>query len=290
MDNILEIKNLTKTYKGFTLDNINLTLSPGSILGIIGPNGAGKTTTLKILMGITRANSGTVSIFGMNHKNNSMPIKNKIGYVGEDQFFYENKTVSWTSQFVQKFYDHWDTNLFQSLLTDFEISRSKKIRELSKGMRVKLGMAIALSHNPDLLILDEPTAGLDPIIRRELLDILHDIPGDKNKSVIISSHITDDIARIADFVLFIVEGKIVLAEEKDELFSHWKRIHYKKGTIDSEIMKTLTNCEEHMFGSSGITDNYPGIKGKLAEGLSKENVKIENVTLDDILISFVKEK
>ena len=214
-----------------------------------------------------QATSGIVSIFGMDHKKSSIDIKNRVGYVGEDQFFYGNKTVSWTGQFVQKFYDQWDTNLFQSLLTDFAISRTKKIQELSKGMRVKLAMAIALSHNPELLILDEPTAGLDPVIRRELLDLLHDIPRDRKKSVIISSHITDDIARIADHVIFIVEGKIVLSEEKDTLLSRWKRVHYKKGILDSRIIETLTNRKEHMFGSSGITNNFPDIKKKTGRRL-----------------------
>jgi ABC-2 type transport system ATP-binding protein len=196
--------------------------------------------------------------------------------------------VAWTGKFVSAFYDNWDTNTFQSLLTSFEISRTKKTRELSKGMKVRFSLALALSHQPELFILDEPTAGLDPVIRREVLELLRKKSKDEGKSVIISSHITDDIMRTADLVAFLIEGKIVLTSEKDELLSNWKRIHYKKGALSGEIVNTLTRRKDHAFGSSGVTDRYLEIQDSLVQGITEGVVKIENVNLDDILISLVK--
>ncbi|MFC2168752.1 ABC transporter ATP-binding protein [Acidobacteriota bacterium] len=288
MDNIVEINKIKKKYKGFLLNNVSLTVPKGRIMGLIGPNGAGKTTTIKILMNMVRANSGNVKIFGMDHVENEKTIKNRIGYVGEDQYYYGDKTVAWTGNFVSSFFDQWDKNRFQKYISEFEISRTKNISELSKGMKVKFSLALALSHNPDLILLDEPTAGLDPIIRREVLEILRGLTVDDNKSAIISSHITDDISRIADYVTFLIEGKIKLSGAKDELLSHWKRIHYKEGALDKGFIETLRNRKKHMFGHAGVTDSYLEVKDFLVRGITEETVKIENVSLDDILIACVE--
>jgi ABC-2 type transport system ATP-binding protein len=287
-ENILELQNVQKRYKGFVLDGITLNLPRGLILGLIGPNGAGKTTTIKILMNIVKSSGGDVNVFGLDPRKDAKKIKNKVGYLGEEQHFYGNRTVAWTGKFVSAFFDDWDTNTFQGLLTSFGISRTKKTRELSKGMKVRFSLALALSHNPELLILDEPTAGLDPVIRREVLELLRKKSKNEGKSVIISSHITDDIMRTADLVAFLIGGKIVLMSEKDELLANWKRIHYKKGTLDSEIANSLTRQTDHAFGSSGITNRYLEIKDSLVQGITEGVIKIENVNLDDILISLVK--
>ena len=287
-ENILELHNVKKRYKGFTLDGISLDLPKGYILGLIGPNGAGKTTTIKILLNIVKRDGGEVQVVGLDPKKSAKQVKNRVGYLGEEQHFYGNKTVAWTGNFVSTFYDNWDTNTFQSLLTNFEISRTKKTKELSKGMKVRFSLALALSHHPELLILDEPTAGLDPVIRREVLELLRKKSKNEGKSVIISSHITDDIMRIADLVAFLTEGRIVLASEKDELLSNCKRIHYKKGALGGDIVNTLTRRKDHAFGSSGVTDRYLEIKDSLVQGITEGVVKIENVNLDDILISLVK--
>lgn len=288
MSNILLASYLRKEYKEFKLDNVSLNIPKGYIVGLIGPNGAGKTTTIKIITNLIKADSGNVEIFGLNYKTSEKEIKNRIGYVGEEQYFYENKRVSWTGNFVSKFYKNWDKSKFNSLLNDFQISSSKKVKELSKGMRVKLSFAIALAHNPELIILDEPTSGLDPVIRREILDLLMGLIEDENRSVLISSHITDDISRIADYVAYMINGKIILFEEKDNLLSNWKKIHFRKGSLNGNIMDSLFNVNDNVFGVSGITRNYPELKEKLKKGMEEGDVKVENMGLDDILISFVK--
>ena len=290
MEMILNAVNLKKMYKEFLLDEVSINVPKGYIRGIIGPNGAGKTTAIKIIMNQIRSDGGEVEIFGLNYKENEKEIKDRIGYVGEEQFFYQNKTVGWTGKFVAQYYSRWDENKYNQLLMEFQISRTKRIRELSKGMKVKFAFALALAHHPELLILDEPTSGLDPVIRREILELLKRVCQDEGKSVVISSHITDDLARIADYITFMNEGKIVLEEEKDELLSNWKRIHYKKGALPPEIVAALTNVEDHMFGSSGVTRNFQEIRSQVSDAQKAEDVKVENVNLDDILISIVRRK
>lgn len=288
MNNAVETRDLTKEFSRFVLDGISLEIPKGQIVGLIGPNGAGKTTVINLLMNMLIPDGGSIEILGMSHRESEKEIKNRVGYVGEQQYYYENKKVAWTGKFVSRFFRDWDGKMFESLLEEFGIDPSKRIRSLSKGMKVKLSIAIALSHSPELLLLDEPTAGLDPVIRREVLDKLMRFRGEEEKSVLISSHITDDIMRIADRVAFIVNGKIVIDREKDDIVSNWKKIHFRKGVLGADIVSTLRNVEEHAFGSSGITGEYQKIRDRLAAAEAAGDCKIENVTLDDVLIAFVR--
>ncbi len=288
MENILEIKNLRKEYPEFILENISWNIPKGYVMGLIGPNGAGKTTTIKLIMNLIRSDGGQVKVFGLDSIKDEKQIKNRIGYVGEEQYFYDYRNADWTGKFVSHFFDRWDMERYRSLLDRFEIPSKKRIRKFSKGMKVKLSLAIALSHNPELILLDEPTSGLDPIIRREAIDFLKTFTEENEKSVIISSHITDDVARIADFVTYMVNGKIVLTDSKDALLSNWKKIHFTPDSLDNSILDRLENVESHMFGSSGLTKNYPEIQEALTPGITSGDIKVESVGLDDILISLVK--
>jgi ABC-2 type transport system ATP-binding protein len=189
---------------------------------------------------------------------------------------------------VAGFYREWDTNLYEQLLTDFAISRTKKMRHLSKGMRVKMALTLAMSHRPDMMILDEPTAGLDPVIRRDVLERLRHFSKNRGKSVIISSHITDDIARIADLIVFLIDGRVVLSDGKDELLAKWKRIHYREGELRDDLAASLRCRRQQVFGSSGITDDFPALQDRIRDGLKRDTIKVENLNLDDILIAHVK--
>ena len=290
MEAILEISKLRKEYDEFVLDSIDWTISKGFITGLIGPNGAGKTTTIKLILNLIEADSGRVKIFGKDFTRDEITIKNRIGYVGEEQFFYINKSANWTGKFVSHFYRHWDMERYYQFLDEFQIPRKKWISKYSKGMKVKLSMAIALSHNADLIILDEPTAGLDPVVRRDLLDLLRRIADEENRTVVISSHITEDLERIADFIAYMIQGRIALTASKDALQASWKKIHFTKDSLDPSIIDSLSDIENHMFGCSGITKDYMKIEGALNLGLASGDVKVESLGLDDILISLVKER
>jgi ABC-2 type transport system ATP-binding protein len=288
MKNVLEIKKLRKEYPEFVLDNIDWNVPKGYVMGLIGPNGAGKTTTIKLIMNLLRSDGGQVQVFGLDNIQNEKRIKNKVGYVGEEQYFYDHKNAAWTGEFVSHFYDEWDGERYQSLLEKFQLQPKKRIRKYSKGMKVKLSLAIALSHNPELILLDEPTSGLDPIIRREVIDFLKSFTEDKDKTVILSSHITDDISRIADYITYMIDGQMVMTKSKDELLSDWKKIHFTPDSLDKSIIDKFESVESHMFGSLGLTKNYSTIQDALAPGLASGDIKVENVGLDDILIALVK--
>jgi ABC-2 type transport system ATP-binding protein len=288
MQHILETRNLRKEYPEFVLENISWDVPKGYVIGLIGPNGAGKTTTIKLIMNLIRSDGGRVNVFGLDNIKNEKEVKNRIGYVGEEQYFYDTKSAAWTGEFVSHFYGQWDKKTYKSLLEQLDIPPKKKIKKFSTGMKVKLALAVALSHNPELIILDEPTSGLDPVIRRDVIDFLKSFTEKDNKSVILSSHITDDITRIADYITYMVNGKIVMTESKDELLSNWKKIHFTPDSLDKSIVDKFEIVENHMFGSSGLTKNYPEIQSALVHGLSCGDIKVENVGLDDILIALVK--
>jgi ABC-2 type transport system ATP-binding protein len=290
MENILEIKGLRKEYEEFVLDNISLDIPKGFITGIIGPNGAGKTTTIKLIMNLIKPDSGEIKVFGLSPHQHEKEIKNRIGYVGEEQHFYEHHSAAWTGKFVSHFFDRWDMETFNRLLDQFEIPRKKWIRKYSKGMKVKLSLAIALSHNPELIILDEPTSGLDPVVRRGVLDFLQKSAIEENHTVLISSHITDDIARIADYITYMIKGRIALFEAKDDLLADWKKIHFKKDSLDKKTLDSLENVQDHMFGSSAITKNFQQLRAPLSQGMAAGDIRVENISLDDILISLVGKK
>ena len=289
MKNALTIEHLRKEYKEFVLEDISLELPRGMVLGMIGPNGAGKTTTIKCLMSFLHPDGGRMDVLGCNPMTQPREIKDRVGYVGEEQNFYVQHTPAWTGRFVSHFYTNWNASLFMELLERFDIPPRRKISKLSRGTKVKLTLAIALAHHPELILLDEPTSGLDPVIRREILDLLLEAVREDGRSVLISSHITDDIEKIADIIAYIIDGRIILSASKDDLLASWKKIQYTPGSLDPSIADLLHQREDHMFGSSGITKNYQELSGSLAAGIEQGNVIIENVGLDDILIQLTRE-
>lgn len=282
MENILEIKNLSKSYKGFSLKDVSFALKPGFVMGFIGPNGAGKSTTIKLIMNLIKKDSGAINIFGKDNIDNEKEIKSKIGFVYDENYYYEDLTIKNMKNILAPFYKNWDNKIFDKYIKEFNLPSTKKIKELSKGMKMKFSLAIALSHKAELIIMDEPTAGLDPVFRSELLDILYGIMQDENVSIFFSTHITNDLEKIADYITFINNGEIVFSQPKDKVLEDYAIIKGKKELLDSDIRKEFIAIRENSFGFEGLT-NSNNVK-KLFNG----EVIIERPSLEDIMVYTVR--
>lgn len=278
MTNILELINVSKTYQDFSLRNINLALKPGYIMGFIGPNGAGKSTTIKLIMGLIKKDAGEIKIFGMDQSRHGLAIKERIGFVYDENFFYEELTIEEMKNMVRAFYSKWDEALFQRYLKEFELPKNRRIKELSKGMKMKFSLAVALSHDADLLIMDEPTSGLDPLVRRELLEILQTFIQNEQKSVFFSTHITSDLEKIADYITIINHGQILLSTTKDELLDEYCLVKGSKELLNEINRKHLVAVKEHRFGFEALARNRRDFN-RLYGG----SVLIEKPSLEDIM-------
>lgn len=288
MTPVIEVRNLTKHYEDFTLDNISLEIPAGCITGIFGPSGAGKTTLIKLIANQTPPSGGSVRLFGLSYADREREIKNRIGYLAQEPSFYWSKSVRWTARFVSRFYPRWDRTRFQRLLEEFGVNPFKKLKNLSRGQKTLVSLAIALSHDADLLLLDEPSAGLDMVLRRRILARLRDFVADGDRTVVISSHITDGLDDVAETIRFLDDGRLVLQADKDDLLASWKRIHFRDGALGPEVVDRLTDIETQPFGNSGLTRDFPAIRAQLDDGIASGEVKVANASLDDILIALLK--
>jgi ABC-2 type transport system ATP-binding protein len=252
MNKILEINGVTKEFEGFKLDNISFGLEKGYIMGFIGPNGAGKTTTIRLIMNLLKKDSGDIKIFGMDNSKDEVEIKDRIGFVYEESYFYEHLTVKKMKDIIAPFYSRWDDGKFDEYCSVFGLLPNKKIRDLSKGTKMKFSLAVALSHNAELLILDEPTSGLDPVFRDKLMDILREEIQDENKSILFSTHITSDLEKIADYITFINNGRIVFSDQKDVLLENYKIIKGDSGILTGEIRNELLGIKENRYGFEAL--------------------------------------
>ena len=284
MSSAIDVKNLRKTYKkGFELKNISFSLEEGFIMGFIGPNGAGKSTTIKLIMNLIKKDEGEIKIFGLDNIVHEKEIKERIGFVYDECYFYPDLTLIEMKNIIAPFYKKWDEADFKKYMSDFNLDSKKKVKELSKGMKMKYSLAIALSHKADLIIMDEPTSGLDPIFRSEILDILYNLIQDESKSVFFSTHITTDLEKIADYITFINNGKIVFSKSKDEVLESYKIVKGGRELLDTDTKKLFVSIRENSYGFEGLTANAVEVKK-----LFKNNAIIEKPTLDDIMIYTVK--
>ncbi|MCL2833154.1 MAG: ABC transporter ATP-binding protein [Treponema sp.] len=224
MNLALEVNNLCKTYKDFALDSVSFNLPQGSIMGFVGQNGAGKTTTIRCILNMAARERGEIKILGMDNIRDELKIKQELSAVFDEVFLVDSWRVKESEKVIRGFYKNWDSGLFNDYLNKFNLSANKRVRELSRGMKLKLMLALAMSHDAKLLILDEPTSGLDPVAREELLEILRGYVGDGQKSVFFSTHITSDLERIADFVTLIDRGKIFYTGSLSGLQEHFGNI------------------------------------------------------------------
>lgn len=231
MNNLIEVRGLCKTYRNFALSQVDLTVPCGCIVGLVGENGAGKTTTLKAIMNAIHPDSGIIQVLG---KSCADPhVRSRIGVVFEDTFFYETLTPMHLNRILCKIHPNWDANEYFDLLKKFQLPSEKPIKDMSRGMRMKLRLAAALGHHPQLLILDEPTAGLDPVGRSEFLDFLQQFILDGTHSVLFSSHITSDIEKVADWVAYLHNGRLIFQLEKDTLLEHYGILRCSHAQMDT---------------------------------------------------------
>ena len=231
MTNALEIRNLTKNYKDFSLENLNLTLPSGCIMGLIGENGAGKSTTIKLILDMIKRDSGTITILGRDNRENLRLTKEDIGVVPDEIGISEMLNAKKVGNIMRHTFKNWDDDVYRSYLDRLGVPIDKKFKALSRGMKMKLGIAIALSHHPKLLILDEATSGLDPVVRDEVVDMFSDFTRDENHSVLISSHIVSDLEKLCDYIAFLHKGRLLLCEEKDVLRDEYRIIRGSKEEI-----------------------------------------------------------
>ncbi|MBB6216878.1 ABC-2 type transport system ATP-binding protein [Anaerosolibacter carboniphilus] len=283
MENILEIQNLSKSYKQFQLKDIFFHLKKGFIMGFIGPNGAGKTTTIKLIMNLLKKDAGAINVFGLDHISHEQAIKNRIGFVYDENFFYEDLTLQEMKKIISPFYANWDEEIFQHYIHVFQLSLKHKIKTLSKGMRMKYSLALALSHHAELIVMDEPTSGLDPVFRSELLDILAELMQDENKAILFSTHITTDLDKIADYITFIHDGEIIFSEEKDTIFEEYCIVKGGKDLLDQDIRKCFIGIRENQFGFEALGKNRDKIRS-----LFKDHAMIERPSLEDIMLYTVR--
>lgn len=279
MDPVLDLRGVTKTYPGFTLGDVSFTLPRGYIMGLIGPNGAGKTTVLKAVLDLVRLDRGEIRVFGLDHRREGARARARIGFVHEVPTFYSNLTVERAAGVLARFYRQWDEARFRTLAGEFELPVGKKLGRLSQGMRTRFALALALSHRAELLLLDEPSSGLDPAFRREFLERLSAAIEGGETSVLFSTHITSDLDRVADYVTFLRQGRVVFSQTREEVLESWALVRGGLGLLDTGIRSLLAGVVTGDFGFVAVTDRVD----ELRVALKGEAAVIEPATLEDVV-------
>jgi len=283
MSAVIQLEHLCKYYDGFELREMTFPVKQGYITGLIGPNGAGKTSLIQMIMGMVHPDRGRISLFGEHSSGNETGIKERIGYVSDENYFYEHLTIKQMKQVIAPFYKNWNEQAFVQYLELFKLLPRKKIRDLSKGMKMKFSLAVALSHDAELLIMDEPTAGLDPVFRRELLDLLSGHIQDEKRSILFSTHNTTDLDRIADYIIFINDGRLVFNETKDDLPQRYVLVKGGRELLDRDVRGLFIGMRETAHGFEGLmADRAKG------ERYFAGMAMCETPTLEDIMYFTVK--
>ena len=282
MENILEIKNLSKKYKGFELKNVNIKLPKGMIMGFIGENGAGKTTTIKSILNIINRDSGEIKIFGLDNKENERKIKEDIGVVLDDSFLSEYLNPSDINKIMKNIYKNWDEKLYFKYIEDFKLPKEKISKEYSSGMKMKLKIAVALAHHPKLLILDEPTSGLDPVARNEILDIFQEFIQDEEHGIFVSSHITSDLEHIADYITFINNGEIIFIKTRDELLENYGIVKCSEEQFKKIDKKDYIKYKKNRYEYDVLIEDKYEFKKKYDISV------IDKTSLENIMLIYIK--
>lgn len=284
MNYALKLENVCKTYEmsDFVLDNVSFAVPMGSVMGFVGENGAGKTTTIGCILNTLSRNSGSIQLFGKEMQDKDTELRNEIGVVYDGDNFPKYLTARQLSNIMEGIFSKWDDALFQKYLHTFHLNEKQKIGKYSKGMTMKLAIAVALSHHPKLLILDEATSGLDPIMRDEMLDVFLEFVGSDDHSILFSSHITSDLEKIADYITFIHQGRIVLTESKDNLIYKYAILRCKEKQFESLDKNDILAYRRQDYQIDVLVDNKEAAKRKYA------GVVIDCATIDEIMLILVK--
>lgn len=277
--NALEIKQVTKTYPGFTLDGLDLALPSGCIMGLIGENGAGKSTTIKLILDMIRMDSGHITILGRDSRESSRLIREDIGVVLDEVGIPECLTARQVGQVMRHSFRNWDGDAYAGLLRKLRLPEEKPFKDLSRGMKMKLGIAVALSHRCKLLLLDEATSGLDPVVRDEVLEMLLDFTRDEGHSVLISSHIVSDLEKLCDYVAFLHKGKLLLCEEKDQLLAEYGLIHCSREELLSLPPEAIRHRRENPYGVEAMV-----LRSAVPGGIA-----ISPISMEELFVFMVKE-
>lgn len=280
--NAIEVRNLSKRFDKFQLKNVNLTLPKGCIMGFIGENGAGKTTTIKLMLNQLWADAGMIRILGLDHKKDEKKLKDQIGVVFDESYFHENIKPAHISKIMNKIYTQWDEPLFYQHLERFRLPADKVTKNFSRGMKMKLSIATALSHHPKLLILDEATSGLDPVVRNEILDLFLEFIQDEDHSILFSSHITSDLEKVADYITFLHEGEVIFSESKDVLLYDYGLLLCGAEDFNTVEKGDIIGHRKSRFGHEILVKDKEQMKRKY------KGFTIDNISIEEIMLFYVK--
>lgn len=278
MTNSIEISGLCKSYGDFALDHIDLTLPGGSIMGLIGENGAGKTTTIKCILNLIRRDAGTITLMGYDNIAQERQAKAEVGVVLDECYFHDTLRPADIHTILSRVYQNWDKALFASCLKKFQLPEGKYVKEFSRGMKMKLSLAAALAHHPKLLILDEATAGLDPVVRDEILDEFLNFIQDEDHAILISSHITSDLEKVADYITYLHQGRVVLSEAKDVIQDSYGRLACTAQQLSAIQPEDLVRVRKGSYGCEALVNDRAVFRKKYPQ------LMVEPISLEDIML------
>ena len=284
----VQCEGITKHYPHFQLQNVDLSFEQGTVMGLVGPNGAGKSTILRMVMGLLGPDSGSIKVLGHSMPDEQIAAKRNIGFIAEDMRLYESETIAFHIDFIKSIFDSWDDEYATTLLRRFDLIKEQKVKGLSHGQRVKTTLLLALARRPNLLVFDEPTTGLDPAVRKEVLDEMMNALEDETRSILFSSHNTLDIEQISDYITFIYDGRIIESQNKEDFLDGWRRLRLTN--ISNNKLPNLSNIRDVQQSGKLGTVTVNNYEDSIPEQFSNAGLSvdmIERLTLEEIFLSNV---
>ncbi|TFH53565.1 MAG: ABC transporter ATP-binding protein [Candidatus Zixiibacteriota bacterium] len=286
MMKVLQIENARKRYKKtVALDGVSVSLGEGYVMGIVGPNGAGKTTLMKAILNLIRLDDGSIEAFGLDHLSDERAVRARIGFVHEASYLFDQLNAAQLERITRAAYPRWDSDLYHQYLDRFELSAKPKVKTYSKGMKMRLSVAVALSHEAELIIMDEPSSGLDPLVRRDLISVIGEELAKDHRSFLISTHITSDLDRIADYVVLLDHARVRLAVTKEELSDEYALCRGGRDLLKVDTNGYFTGIQLNDYGFVALTTERANVKRKFGD-----KVVMERPTIEDLMVHTLAEK